>query len=295
MTKFEQYLISIGIHFETAGRYANEAEHFAKWLKDNKLKAHNLKRSQFTDWLQLCRKRGNSKRTLIAKENVIKHYFFFLGVKNNPAINWVGNRKEHKLPPTPIEKKELAGIYEKEKPRSPAGYRNRCMLGLVVFQGLMRSELTELRVSDFKFESGEVFVQGQLRTNPRTLKLEPAQALHLYDYLQKYRKEFLTYKENKGTDKFFLSAGKGLYLDNAVTGILNRLKREFPQIKDLHHVRGSVITHWQKNEGIMEAMEKAGHRYITSTQRYQTNNYEELQDQLKSLHPLEHLNVSGNQ
>jgi hypothetical protein len=41
----------------------------------------------------------------------------------------------------------------------------------------------------------------------------------------------------------------------------------------------------------MEAMVKAGHRYVSSTQRYQTNKYEELQDQLKAKHPLENIPI----
>ena len=295
MTKFEEYLLNLGIHFQTAGRYAVEAEHFVKWLKENKLKAHRLKRSQFTDWLALCNKRGNSKRTLVAKENIIKHYFFFLGVKNNPAFNWVGQRKEHRLPPTALEWTELVKIYESQKPQSPAGHRNRSMLGFVLFQGVMRAELTELRIADVNFEKGEVFIQGQLRTNSRTLKLQPAQALHLYDYFQKYRKDFLAHKENKNTDRFFLSNGTGSYLENALTGVLKKLKREFPVVIDLHHIRGSLITHWQKTEGIMEAMEKAGHRYVTSTKRFDTSQYDELQDELKSIHPLESMNISSQQ
>jgi len=32
-------------------------------------------------------------------------------------------------------------------------------------------------------------------------------------------------------------------------------------------------------------------RQLSSTQRYQTNKYEELQEQLKNIHPLEHLNT----
>lgn len=293
MTKFEQYLINHGIYFETAGRYANEVVHFIEWLKINKFKASKLKRSQFTDWLDLCRKRGNSPRTLIAKENIIKHYFFFLGTKNNPAMNWIKRVKEKTLPSTPIEASTLKHIYESQKPNSPAGYRNRCMLGFVLFQGLQRSELSELRISDINFETGEVFVQGQLRTNSRNLKLEPVQVMHLYDYFHKYRKEFLSYKENKDTDRFFLSQGAGVYLENAVTSVLRPLKRDFPFVQDLHHIRGSVITNWQKSEGVMEAMVKAGHRYISSTQRYQTDNYEELQDQLKSMHPLEPKKKTG--
>lgn len=293
MNKFETYLVNNGINFQVAGSYGRIADKYVEWLEANGLKASKIKRSQFTEWIQQCREQGNKERTLHIKENVVKHYHYFLGTKNNPAISWIRRKAVHTLPTTAIESADLVKVYESLKPKSPADYRNRCMLGLILFQGFKRSELRELRISDVNFDAGEIFVQAQLRTNSRRLKLEPFQMLHLYDYFNKYRKNFLILKENKETDRFFLSQGTGQYLENSVTGMLGKLKKAFPQIENLQHIRGSVITNWQKNEGIMEAMEKAGHRYVTSTQRYQTNKYEELQEQLKSVHPLESMNLNG--
>ena len=292
MNKFETYLLDRGIHYQVAVRNGRIADKYVQWLKENNLQAGKVKRSQFTDWLQLCREQGLKERTLEIKENAIKHYHFFLGTKNNPALRWIKRKKEHTLPPSAIEKTDLIKMYESLKPQSPTGYRNRCMLGFVLFQGLKRSELEELRCSDINFETGEVFVQGQLITNSRSLKLEPFQILHLHAYLTKYRRDFLAYKD-KETDRFFLSKGSGEHLNNSITKILAQLKKEFPQVKNLLHIRGSVITEWQKQEGIVEAMTKAGHRYVSSTQRYQTNKYEELQSQLKTKHPLEYLTLSG--
>lgn len=290
MNKFETYLVNNGIHFQVAGRYGRIADKYIAWLQANNLKANKIKQSQFTDWLQECREQGNKERTIVIKENVIKHYYYFLGTKINPALSWMKRKKEYTLPPNALNKEELTKIYESLKPKSPADYRNRCMVGLILFQGMQRSELQELRISDIDFESCNVFIQGQLRTNSRRLKLESLQMFHMYDYFNKFRKDLLSNKE-KETDKFFLSKGTGDYLHNSITLLLKDLKRNFPQVEDLRHIRGSVITNWQKNEGIMEAMVKAGHRYISSTQRYQTNKYEELQDQLKTLHPLEKLKI----
>jgi integrase/recombinase XerD len=162
-----------------------------------------------------------------------------------------------------------------------------------IYDNMHRSEIWELRMSDVNLETGEVFIQGQLRTNSRTLKLDPIQVMHLYDYIQQYRKGFLAYKiEN--TDRFFLTKGDGELLHNAISRMLKGLRLEHPQIIDLKHIRGSVITNWEKEEGIIEAMIKAGHRYVSSTQRYQTNKYEELQGLLKNLHPLKHMVLHEN-
>ena len=290
MTKFELYLINNGICFHTAHQYARLADKYLDWLKENNLTPAKVKRSRFTDYLQYNREQGNGERTIIAKERAIKCYYEFLGTKHNPAKSWLKRKREHKLPPKAIEKDELVKIYESLDPKSPAEYRDRCMLGFVLFQGLLRSELTELRISDVDF-NGKVFIQGRLRTNSRTLKLEPFQLMHLYDYFNKYRKEFLAYRTAE-TDRFFLSKGTGSRLDNAVALLWKKIKKQFPQVENYRHIRGSVISHWDKDEGIIEAMTKAGHRYVSSTARFQTGKYEELHEQLKSIHPLESMNLS---
>lgn len=294
MNKFEEYLINSGMNFQVAGRYGRVADKYIHWLKANDLKAHFIKRSKFLEWIQECRAIGNSDRTIEIKETVIKHYYYFLGTKNNPAQNFLKKRKAHTLPPSAIDKADLLKVYESLNPKSPAEYRNRCMLGFVLFQGFRRTELSEIRVSDLNLEKCEVFIQGQPRTNSRRLKLEPAQVMHLHNYCLKFRNDFLCNKKSDETDKLFLSKGTGDYLNNSITLMLSKLKKDFPFIGDLRHIRGSVITSWQKNEGIMEAMIMAGHRYISSTQRYTTNKYEELHEQLKSIHPLEQLNLSAS-
>jgi len=291
MNKFETYLINNGIHFQTAGKYGREVDKYLLWVKENNLTPARIKRSQFTDYLEYCKKQGNKKRTLDAKQCMITHYYNFLGTKRNPAKNWISKKKEYKLPPTSIEKEELIKIYQNLKPSSPAEYRNRCMMGLILFQGLMRNELTEIRLSDIDFDkNGTVFVQAQVRTNSRTLKLDSIQMMHLYDYVSKYRKEFLSYKMQE-TDRLFLSKGNGNRLDNAIALLWNEIKSQYPQIQNLGHIRGSVIAQWDKEEGIIEAMDKAGMRYVSSAKRYQTGKLDELQEELKVMHPLETMDI----
>jgi hypothetical protein len=42
----------------------------------------------------------------------------------------------------------------------------------------------------------------------------------------------------------------------------------------------------------MEAMIMAGHKHVTTTKRYETKKYDELHEQLKSIHPLEQMNFT---
>ena len=280
------------MHYVTARKYVRMVYDFMDWLEEQGLTPKKVKkRSQFTAYLKYCYDKGNGKRTVAAKETAIKRYYEFLGTKFNPAHRWKKQKKEHTLPTKPLERKELQEIYDSIQPSSPAQYRDRSILGLIVFQGLMRQDVEELRLSDIDIEEGTVYVIGKRRTNSRKLKLEYKQGMQLYDYIQKYRNDFLAYK-NEDTDKLFLSQGSGNRLSNAFSILLRQLRLEFPQIEDFTHLRTSVISHWEKEDGIIEAKVKARHRYVTSTARYQTDCYDELKEELITMHPFGKLNFT---
>jgi integrase/recombinase XerD len=49
----------------------------------------------------------------------------------------------------------------------------------------------------------------------------------------------------------------------------------------------SVITNWLKKHSLRETQYLAGHKYVSSTARYQTTNLDDLQQALKDHHPLQ--------
>ncbi|CAM4113381.1 hypothetical protein SAMN06265348_103289 [Pedobacter westerhofensis] len=51
-------------------------------------------------------------------------------------------------------------------------------------------------------------------------------------------------------------------------------------------VRQSVITEWLKEKDLRTVQYMAGHRYVSSTERYKTNDLEDLKDALQKFHPL---------
>ena len=291
MIEFEEHLRKGGLGYRSSVQFGKVADRYVKWMKENKLTPAKVKRSRFMDFMQLYKDEGICDRTIESKERAIKRYHEFLGTKHNPAKSWLKRKKKHELPPPIIDKEELEGIYQAQKPKSPAEYRDRCMLGLILFQGLLRGELEELRMSDIDFEEGKVFVQGQRRTNTRRLKLESTQLMHLYDYVNKYRKELLVYRTYE-TDRFFLSKGTSEKMGNSLELLMKRVKKAYPYIEGFRQIRGSVISHWDKEEGVIMAMVKAGHRYVSSTERYQTKKYDELREDLKTMHPFENMNLA---
>ena len=287
MEQFEAYLTNDGLHSPIAKRYVKIVVNYIQWAKENKLNIKKVKRSQFTDWLQTYRVKGYKQKTLSIKEYAVRQYYYFINNTTNPAESWIIRKDEIRLPPVPIEKEVLEKMYDGLKPKSIAGYRNKCMLGLIVFQGLKRNELAELRINDINFEKGTVFIHSQRKSNSRYLKLEPMQLLHLHEYIKKHRKKLL---QKRNTDRLFITFGKGVNMEGVFTELLKYVRQRYPQVINLYHIRTSLITYWRAKYGLMEAMIMAGHKHVNATKRYETKKYDELHEQLKSIHPMEKLN-----
>ncbi len=72
-----------------------------------------------------------------------------------------------------------------------------------------------------------------------------------------------------------------------ITGQLyKKLKRINHKVVSPKQIRASVITHWLSEHNIREVQYMAGHRYISSTERYLQDDLENLQEVIESLHPI---------
>lgn len=51
-------------------------------------------------------------------------------------------------------------------------------------------------------------------------------------------------------------------------------------------IRNSVIVNWLKIHNLRKTQYLAGHRYISSTERYKQDNLESLHEMINSFHPI---------
>jgi len=59
-----------------------------------------------------------------------------------------------------------------------------------------------------------------------------------------------------------------------------------PELLHPKQIRASVITHWLKNHNLRQVQYMAGHKHVSSTERYQLNNLDNLHSKLEKFHPL---------
>ena len=124
-----------------------------------------------------------------------------------------------------------------------------------------------------------------LRKIKRTLQLEAQQIVELQEYVMQTR-ELILALTGKETNRFFVSTGSAYTLHGTLEKMMRGLKKKHEDFDNALQLRQSRIAIWIKQYGIRRAQYMAGHRYVGSTERYETRKLDELQKLLNQKHPM---------
>lgn len=150
-------------------------------------------------------------------------------------------------------------------------YRNIVLLGLLIYQGLQTTDVKNLLKKDIDLDKGVIYLQDSRKVKGRIITLAPIQILPLSEYINTYTKE--SEKLIKETSNMVVSR------------LIKELKGINPQIQNIHQLRAGIIIEWIKKYGKRKAQYLAGHKYISSTEKYEQQNTDALTDLLKKHHP----------
>lgn len=168
--------------------------------------------------------------------------------------------------------------------------RNRAMIGLLVHQGLTTTEIGALQVQDLRLREALIDVRAGRHSKQRTLELKAMQILELVEYMHRIRPQLMGF-HREGEQALFLSApSAGKQKANGGTlqvwkRISEELRRQCARFENVEQVRASVITAWLGKHGLRQVQHMAGHRYISSTERYQVGQIADLQHDVDRFHP----------
>lgn len=84
--------------------------------------------------------------------------------------------------------------------------------------------------------------------------------------------------------KLIIGMEGGGALSGEVAWRMKRLKH--PKVRQASQIRASVIAEWTRRYDVRIVQYMSGHKYVSSTERYQATNLEDLQEQLRKYHPL---------
>jgi len=285
---FEGYLKFKGKTNQTIASYQKSLRHLQDWLNKEQMSEEQTSYTDLLSFIKRLQSKEVSQRTINTYFVGIAHYFDYLldqgAIVINPTtdikIRGVITKKLHHI----LEPHELHNLYNNYivKGNSPADSRNKCILGLLVYQGVTTTELSKLETNHLKLREGKIDIPGGRKSEFRILDLVPAQMMELYDYALQIRPQLL---KGSLTNQWFISEGGHSDMHNYMARILRQIKKQNPIVKNARQIRASVITKWLKQHNLRETQYRAGHRYISSTEAYQQNDMEELSEEIGQYHP----------
>lgn len=291
---FKEYMEKERFAASSIKSYGFQCGKFLEWMEgeDHDLIHFDYKKAvRYVDYLQ---KRHANIRTINGKIAGTRQYFNYLmeigQASENPfAEILVKGDKTKRMLTDLLSMDELEDLYysypmEYNARRGIvlADRRNKVMLGLMVYQGLSTTDMKRLRPEHIQPQKGKVYVPSGRIGGRRELHLKPWQVMEMMEYLSEVWPELA--RKKQAEELFPVSNGR---LTDTVAHIIKKLKNTNKKVRNIHQIRASVIVHWLTQYNLREVQVMAGHRRISTTERYLQDDLRELQQVIGMYHPIQ--------
>ncbi len=273
---FINYLAHKKYRPKTMAKYIKCQYNFDQWLQAEQLDAVKAGYNELLDYMRYLDQQGKSKYAIHNQLTGVRHYFNYLVKENrrsdNPAAGVFIKGRVRKLPSGLLSMEELELLYQQYYLQLHVEEYKKIMLGLLIYQGLTVGELERIRARDINLNEGKIFIKGTIRSNERLLLLHVNQLLSIKQHLDK----------NKFAELLFAEPNTSKRIEYMFSQLYELNKK----VTSAKQVRSSVITNWLKQYNLRQVQYMAGHKYVSSTERYQLNNIDDLQTALQEHHPM---------
>ena len=267
--------------------YRYNIELFEEWMEAELIQ--EITYSELLNFIRSLRSKGESRNLIASRITAIRWWLRWQkseGVRTtNPAEGLHLKGGKRRLPHDLLETEQLEQLYKEAPTETMIDSRNKTMLGLLIYQGITTGELARLEPEQLDLESGTIRILPTKQSNGRTLDLKPFQVLELYKYQLEVRPQLLEERTTENP-KLFISAGSSLSLGNTLQILSRQLKDQYGFFTGFPQIRASVLANWLKVHPLRQVQYWAGHKYVSSTERYLLGGLEGLKQSVEKFHPL---------
>ncbi len=295
-----QYLQRKKYSPDTIRQYYNYSGLYLAWIQEQKTRPEQVNYPLLKNFLFQLKEEMSIKqvnRILTA----IHHYYNALDLGTNPAGH-IRIRGERRMPMQHfIEDTELQHMYDTYPALDDRTKRNKVILGLMIYQAITTRELHRLEERHIQLKEGTIYIMGSRSSHHRTLDLDARQLLDLQAYIKVVRPRMLEairsgkYLEKSGRKpaqpdpriekQLFFSEGGSANIKTSMHHMFRAVKKINTKIKSGQVIRAAVIGHWLKSYDVRIVQYMAGHKYVSSTERYDVYNLEALTEAIERYHP----------
>jgi integrase/recombinase XerD len=285
--KYESYLIDLEHTDKVVHGHLYNLSVFEKWCEQMQVEKEFITRNGILSYVQFMQ----HNEFKIGSQNVIlnslEKYFDFLRkeqvITQNPIKGFRVRNDVKKVVKDPLSEVELMQLYKdyeqyiNAKPkhafypqRDSVNLRMKLVLSLIVFQGLHTGELDKLTIQDVNPSEGTIYIPSLTKSDSRVIELNPCQIIPFYEYLNSLPpSQEKLFKENIQASNYY---------------IIQELKGINPIVRNVQHLRQSVLINWIKQYGVYKAKYMIGHRYVSSTEKYEIQDTTDLAELMETTH-----------
>lgn len=293
MKPYSEFLEQQNYSETTIKVYTTEIQSFKKWCKRNNTSPKEIDYKNCLKYIKYLTRKGTTKRTVNHRLRSVKIYFNYLIDEacrsDNPIENTTIKGAKRTVNYNLLEADELEDLYYSfETDKYQEEYhkytlkRAKVILGLIVYQGLNTTDLGNLKIEHLQLNKGKIYVPSAKRSNARELELKPWQVMEFMEYANEVRPTIQNKLQNHSEQLFPTNAR----FNSIVYHIFKKLKKYNQKAENIKQIRASVITNWLGNYNLRKVQYLAGHRYISSTERYLQDDLESLHEIVNNFHPI---------
>jgi len=295
MNEFYIYLQRLRQSPKTIKSYSQYIEKLQSWCKRKRLELDTIEYKELMKYVAQL-KPDHQTNTINLHLTAIRHYFNYLiekgYVTENIAEGLMVRGETKKVLQNLLDGDELEDLYYSYETNDhkktsfyfrATGKRNKVIVGLLVYQGLVSNNFLRIKVEDVNLSRGTIYIARTRRNASRKIPLKPWQIMQLKEYIEEVlpiiQKHIGVYDDRLfplNTEQFNV----------LLFPIFKKLKNYNRKVTNNNGIRASVIVNWLKQYNIREVQELAGHRHICSTESYKQDDLENLQKVVENFHPL---------